>query len=65
MMTITAPRPRPYQHYQSTVKCCRCGKEIQKSHSWRKEVANGHYAYYCPTIACYEAGRRIWEKIGV
>lgn len=61
---MNAPRPRPYQHYQNTVKCSRCGKEIQKSLSWRKEVSPGHYSYYCPTIHCYEAGRMKWERCG-
>ncbi len=61
---MNAPRPRPYERYQSTVKCFTCGKELLKSHSWRKEVAPGHYNYYCPTIHCYEASRRTWERCG-
>ncbi len=61
---MNAPRPRPYERYQSTVKCRTCGKELLKSHSWRKENAQGHYVYYCPTILCYEASRRTWERCG-
>ncbi len=56
--------PRPYQVYAQTVHCRTCGKEIEKSRAWRKEVASGHYDHYCPTLACYESQTRIWERRG-